>query len=76
MTTALPKKALIVSGCALLLGFGLCGLDTLMPGHKQEFGGAAAFLGFVLCLASMAFLVVCGIWLIVALIVESRSQRP
>ena len=70
-----PQKTLAIGGIGLLLGFGLCGLDALMPHQHQEFGGTAAFLGFVLCIASAASLVMGVLWLLVAGIADSTRGR-
>ena len=52
------QKVLTASAVGLLLGFGLCGVDTLLPSSKtQEFGGILSFLGFVLCLVSVLLLI-------------------
>lgn len=75
MLTRMPLKVLTAGGIGLLLGIGLCGLDALMPDHGQEFGGGAAFLGFVLLIVSLATVVIATIWLVIASVLESRRER-
>lgn len=51
------QKVLTASAVGVLLGFGLCGVDALLPSSKnQEFGGTFSFLGLVLCLISLLLL--------------------
>lgn len=75
MQTRIPKKMLPIGAIGLLLGFGLCGLDFLMPGHNQGFGGTSAFLGFLVCIASIASIVVALLWLSISRVVNSIQSR-